>query len=121
MVCGDALRSNDPRYTILTRNMDIIFAVASTPNNVCNVFPWLQYVPPFSRDQADQEARMKESLDIMRGIVAEHRATFDADHVRDMVDAFLREQMIQDRTEGVNNHNFTDEQISYIGVESYFG
>ena len=119
-LCGSALRSDDPRFARITDSVTLVFTEGTMPTSIINVFPWLEYFPPFRQQQARVKIRMEESANMMREIIAEHRKNFDSNDVRDFIDAYLKEQQEQIKTNGTLG-SFTDTQLVYMAIEMYFG
>lgn len=117
ILCGQSLKSDDPRFDRLNDNVGVILGTSTTPSNILNVLPWLSAIPPFSRNQAVLVQSMQETVGMIRDMVEEHKKSFDPENVRDFIDAYLKEQ----QKPGTDQNSFTDDQLLYMGIEMYAG
>ncbi|XP_019635835.1 PREDICTED: cytochrome P450 2D9-like [Branchiostoma belcheri] len=88
----------------VTRNM--------TNVGVLNVFPFLRHIPAMNSSGREILENKRKIMAFVNQSIAEHRDTFDPDHTRDLVDAYLKE------TQGNHDRSvFTDEEIAHMAVE----
>ncbi|XP_038051519.1 cytochrome P450 2J2-like [Patiria miniata] len=84
---GQRYDYNDPVFKSLLANLDVFFR-ASAVETILWGLPFVNWFPPLNKFKAAFEAATSFS----RQMVQSHRATFDPDNIRDMIDAFILER-----------------------------
>ncbi|XP_055337267.1 cytochrome P450 2J5-like [Paramacrobiotus metropolitanus] len=103
MMFSDTFNSEDPRFIHYLQ--DVARNFREMPNaGILEIFPSLKFVPPFSFTISKFQARVKQQVTVLQDLVEEHKKSFDPDHLRDYIDAFLALQQ-------KNSPTFTDGQL----------
>ncbi|XP_022103601.1 cytochrome P450 2U1-like isoform X1 [Acanthaster planci] len=83
---GQRYDYNDPVFRTLLVNLDTIFR-ASAVKTILFGMPFLNSLPPLNKLKYAYKALTKFNEEMVQA----HRATFDPDNIRDMIDAFILE------------------------------
>ncbi|XP_055330940.1 cytochrome P450 2B4-like [Paramacrobiotus metropolitanus] len=87
--------SEDPRFKECADIIAVNFQELANASTL-DFYPWLRFVPPFRAGFNETKSRFVKIFGIVEELLEQHKKTFDAQHPRDYIDAFLRVQIADD-------------------------
>ncbi|OQV25803.1 Cytochrome P450 2J6 [Hypsibius exemplaris] len=97
-------QSNDPRFVECADIIAVNFQELGNASTL-DFYPWLRFFPPFKRGFQNTQNRFEIIFKILDDLIVQHKDTFDPEHPRDYIDAFL---IVQQTDKG---GIFTGEQL----------
>ncbi|XP_066278836.1 cytochrome P450 2D9-like [Branchiostoma lanceolatum] len=111
MVFGKLHDYDDEDFGRVMKNLDNV-----TKNminvGVLNVFPFLRHIPAIDTSGREILDNKRKIMSFVNQRIEEHRATFDPDSTRDLVDAYLKETQ-----NSAGRSELTDDELAHIAVE----
>lgn len=83
---GDIQQVDEHVKEIIQASKDVLLTIGN--GNAVEIMPWLEYVLPWKRLQYTQ--LLKRFVNIRDQQIADHVGTFEACHIRDVIDAMLK-------------------------------
>ncbi|XP_035674422.1 cytochrome P450 2D9-like [Branchiostoma floridae] len=111
MVFGKLHDYHDEGFARVMKNLDNV-TMNMINVGVLNVFPFLRHIPAINSSAREIVENKRKIMSFVNDIIEEHRATYDPDHTRDLVDAYLKTQSGEGRSEFL-----TDEELAHMAVE----
>ncbi|CAH1261514.1 CYP2J2 [Branchiostoma lanceolatum] len=111
IVLGKRFEYEDKKFEKIMKAFDQNLGAEQQLSALANFFPWARHIPVVKKAIALVKENVENCMATMREDIAEHKATFDPNDIRDFIDTFLLEMRNQEGEEG---GEFTDRQLEYL-------
>ncbi|XP_069129904.1 cytochrome P450 2B4-like [Argopecten irradians] len=101
---GQRYDHDEEEFKNLLHMLDQAFVLTSKAN-IANFFPFLRYLPGDLTHLKATLENMGEIQSYLQNQIDQHRATFDEENVRDFIDAFLKEEIVQGKSDVLCDEN----------------
>ncbi|XP_066279166.1 uncharacterized protein [Branchiostoma lanceolatum] len=111
IVLGKRFEYEDKKFEKIMEAFDQNLGAEQQLSAVVNFFPWTRHIPVVKKAIKLVKENVENCMATMREDIAEHKASFDPNDIRDFIDTFLLEMRNQ---EGEGGGEFTNRQLEYL-------